>query len=185
MIVSARMIDASFVRTMAEYNQWQNKSIYGAADLLSDEDRCKDRGAVFRSIHETLSHLLWGDQIWMNRFADLPMPKVDSIAKSASMVESWEPLKSRRLETDAAILDWASSVSSVFLNGSLSWYSGSQKRNITCSAGTLVVHMFNHQTHHRGQVHAMITAAGGKPEDTDLFILKMQIYTQNTRKPEF
>ena len=166
------MIDARFVRTMAEYNNWQNESLYQAADGLGNDARRLDRGAVFRSIHETLSHLLWGDQIWMSRFAGLPAPRVGNVAQSTAMIDDWEELKTDRKTMDRAIISWAETVSSDFLDGKMSWYSGSQKRDITGQTGILVTHMFNHQTHHRGQVHAMITAAGGKPDDTDLFILE-------------
>lgn len=168
------MIDRQYVKSMAEYNVWQNRSLTEAADQLTPEARAKDRGSFFGSIQKTLSHLLWGDQTWMIRFADTPPPAVGSIEESAFMVEDWEELKSQRLAMDQTILAWADEVSDEFLSGELSWHSGSQKRDITCKTGLLVVHMFNHQTHHRGQVHAMITAAGGNPDDTDLFVLEMR-----------
>ncbi|MEM9277617.1 MAG: DinB family protein [Pseudomonadota bacterium] len=166
------MITPGFVQTMARYNKWQNGSLYGAADTLTDDDRRKDRGAVFHSIHETMSHLLWGDQIWMSRFADMPAPMAPSVQASLSMIADWDVLKSEREEMDQAILEWSNSVASEFLNGELSWYSGSQKKDFVSNAGKLVMHMFNHQTHHRGQIHAMLTAAGCKPDDTDLFIME-------------
>ena len=62
------MIDPAYVQRMARYNRWQNANLYGVADTLSDEERRRERGAFFGSIHKTLSHLLWGDQIWMSRF---------------------------------------------------------------------------------------------------------------------
>lgn len=167
------MIDDVYVKKMALYNRWQNNSIYAAADSLDDNLRREDRGAVFKSIHQTLSHLLWGDQIWMHRFADLPPPLVSSVNESVDMVSDWEVLKERRTSMDAKILDWSNQVENVFLTGELSWYSGSQKRDIVAPTALLITHMFNHQTHHRGQVHAMITAAGAQPEDTDLFLIEI------------
>ena len=62
------MIDPAYVQRMARYNRWQNANLYGVADTLSDEERRRERGAFFGSIHKTLSHLLWGDRIWMSRF---------------------------------------------------------------------------------------------------------------------
>ena len=62
------MIDPAYVRRMARYNRWQNANLYGVADALSDEERRRERGAFFGSIHKTLSHLLWADRIWMSRF---------------------------------------------------------------------------------------------------------------------
>ncbi len=73
------MITPEYVRTMAAYNRWQNQNLYGAADELSDAQRKEQRGAFFGSIHGTLSHLLWGDQIWMSRFAGTPRPKAAGI----------------------------------------------------------------------------------------------------------
>ena len=57
------MIDPAYVRRMARYNRWQNQNLYGVADTLSDDERRRERGAFFGSIHKTLSHLLWADQI--------------------------------------------------------------------------------------------------------------------------
>ena len=71
------MITLDYVRTMADYNRWQNGNLYGAADKLTDAQRKEPRGAFFGSIHATLNHLLWGDQIWMSRFANTPKPKVE------------------------------------------------------------------------------------------------------------
>lgn len=166
------MITPEYVQTMARYNQWQNESMYGAASKLDAETRQKDQGAFFRSIHCTLSHVLWGDQIWMHRFADTPMPAVDGIKASTEMVLSWDELCEQRVAFDEVILKWAQSLKDEDVTGELTWYSGAAGKEITKPLGFLITHMFNHQTHHRGQVHAMITACGEKTDDTDLFYLK-------------
>jgi len=165
------MIDAEYVRTMEAYNRWQNASIYGAADGLSVAERLHDRGAFFGSIEATLNHLLWGDRMWMMRFADDPPPNVSSIKESPNECADWEALKAGRAETDARIAAWALKVSDEELAGDLTWYSGALERDVTRPLGALVMHFFNHQTHHRGQVHAMLTAAGAAPDDTDLFAM--------------
>ena len=70
------MIDTAYVQRMARYNRWQNRNLYGVADTLSDDERRRERGAFFGSIHKTLSHLLWADRIWMSRFTpDVPKPQ--------------------------------------------------------------------------------------------------------------
>jgi uncharacterized damage-inducible protein DinB len=166
------VISADHVRLMARYNQWQNTSIYKAADSLSDEARRAARGAFFGSIHGTLSHLMWGDKIWMHRFESWPKPE-GGIADSASLFSDWAELKAERVRMDAAILAWTQDVSESWLAESLSWFSGALGREISRDRWHLVAHMFNHQTHHRGQVHAMLTAAGAKPEDTDLMIVEL------------
>jgi uncharacterized damage-inducible protein DinB len=162
------MITPDYVRTMADYNSWQNGNLYGAADTLTDAQRKEQRRAFFGSIHGTLNHLLWGDQIWMSRFAGTPKPKAAGIPDSVSMYESWDDLKRERGAFDQVILDWAAGLDPAWLDGDLTWYSGAAKRELTKPKGLLVTHLFNHQTHHRGQVHCMLTQAGVKPGATDL-----------------
>lgn len=164
------MISPDFVRVMARYNRWQNANLYAAADTLDDAARRADRGAFFRSIHETLSHLAWGDSMWMSRFAGWPKPTA-TIAQSPALYEDWSALKATRADFDEKILAWSRQVSAEWLSGEIAWWSGALKRDVTASCGATVVHFFNHQTHHRGQVHAMLTAAGARPGDTDLFIM--------------
>jgi len=156
---------------MARYNEWQNRSLYGAADTLSAEARRQDRGAFFGSIHGTLSHLLWADEQWMSRFTDVPKPTGEG-KDSPGYCPDWAELKPRRLALDQKITDWAHAMPANGTEGDLTWYSGLAKAQRTKSRSMLFAHFFNHQTHHRGQVHAMLTAAGAKPDDTDLMLLK-------------
>ena len=162
------MITPAYVRTMAAYNRWQNENLYGAADGLGDEVRKAQRGAFFGSIHGTLNHLVWGDQIWMSRFAGTPRPKAAGIPNSLNMYESWEDLKRERAAFDEVIIGWAETLDPTWLQGDLTWFSGAAQREVTKPKGLLVAHMFNHQTHHRGQVHCMLTQCGAKPGATDL-----------------
>ncbi len=89
------MITLAYVRTMADYNRWQNRNLYGCADKLSDQQRKEQRGAFFGSIHATLNHLVWADQIWMSRFAGTPRPKAAGIPDSIAMYERWERPQAR------------------------------------------------------------------------------------------
>jgi uncharacterized damage-inducible protein DinB len=164
------MIDIDYLKTMARYNHWQNESLYGAADLLGEGARNQDRGAFFGSIRGTLCHILWADQIWMHRFSGSPKPS-KSNPDSHLMIEDWDTLKQARWDADQLIQDWANGLSPDWLKGDLAWFSGAVNRDLTESRALLVTHMFNHQTHHRGQVHAMLTAAGARPQDTDLMLL--------------
>src|SRR5947208_4857384 len=91
------MIDPAYVQRMARYNRWQNANLYGVADALSDDERRRERGAFFGSIHKTLSHLLWGDRIWMSRFfSEVPKPQ-GGIPESLSMYPDWDGLKRERV----------------------------------------------------------------------------------------
>jgi len=164
------MIDLSYVRLMARYNSWQNENLYTAAASLDDAARRADRGAFFGSIHGTLSHLLWADMMWLHRFSGTDKP-AQRIRQSAEMVTDWDDLAAQRRGFDGVIASWAETVSPEWLAGELSWFSGATQREMRRPASVLVAHLFNHQTHHRGQVHAMLTAAGARPGDTDLMLL--------------
>lgn len=164
------MISTDHARLMARYNEWQNRSLYAAADTLSDEARRLDRGAFFGSIFDTLNHLLWGDQIWMHRFAGTEKPEAGA-RRSLTRIDHWETLKAARESFDRTIIGWTDNLDPDWLKGDLTWHSGAAGRELTRPTWQLVTHLFNHQTHHRGQVHAMLTAAGVRPEDTDLMLL--------------
>ncbi len=161
------MIDPAYVRRMARYNRWQNANLYGVADALPDEERRRERGAFFGSVHKTLSHLLWADRIWMSRFTAVPKPE-GGIPGSVSLYQDWDLLKRERAAFDETMIAWADGLDAAWLADDLTYYSSGAKRDITRPKWLLVTHMFNHQTHHRGQVHCMLTQAGGKPRDTDL-----------------
>jgi len=165
------MISPEFVKTMARYNAWQNDSVYTAASNIGEEARQTERGAFFGSIHRTLCHLLWGDQIWMHRLHELKEPRVSSIPESGTMIENWDELTKERKIMDREFLNWSGVVTLQQLEGDFSWYSGAAGREVTRKMADVVVHVFNHQTHHRGQVHAMLTAADANPDDTDLFLM--------------
>jgi uncharacterized damage-inducible protein DinB len=155
---------------MALYNRWQNENLFGAADRLSDAERRLDRGAFFGSIHATLSHLLWADRVWMSRFAGWAKPD-GGIRESVSLYPDWERLKEARAVSDVKLVAWSNEIDPQWLAENVTWVSMAVQREVTKPVWLLLVHFFNHQTHHRGQVHAMLTQAGGKPHDTDLFVM--------------
>lgn len=173
------MIDANFLQEMARYNRWQNESLYHVAGALSDDERCRPRGAFFGSIHATLNHLLWADRVWMSRFAGTPRPE-GGIAHSISLYERWADLKRERAAFDAVILDWAETLDPAWMQGDLTWYSGAANREMTKPKSVLLMHFFNHQTHHRGQVHCMLTQAGLKAHVTDLMAMPGRLRGQMT-----
>ncbi len=162
------MISTGYVQAMADYNRWQNENLYGTADRLSEAARKEPRGAFFGSIHATLNHLLWADQVWMSRLVGTPKPKAAGIPQSLGMYDSWDELKRERAAFDQLIVDWAERLDPAWLGGDVTWHSGATGREMTKARWLLVTHMFNHQTHHRGQVHCMLTQAGVTPGMTDL-----------------
>lgn len=152
---------------MARYNLWQNESLAKAASEISGSERQKDRGAFFGSIEKTFSPILWSDRLWLKRFESTDGPG-GNIASSVSLIANWGQFREERAALDRQILEWAHGVSAEWLEGDLTWFAGSIGREKTNIKTLLVVQMFNHQTHHRGQIHAMLTASGAKPEATDL-----------------
>jgi len=164
------VISPDYCTMMARYNRWQNRCILQAAETLEPAARRKARGAFWGSISGTLSHLLWGDLIWMSRFDGGPRPLAGQ-ADSAEAFADWEDWRRERQATDARILGWAGKITQTELEGDLFWHSGSIGRAVSRPMALCVVHFFNHQAHHRGQVHAMLTAAGARTEDTDLFLM--------------
>ncbi len=165
------MITPAYVRIFARYNAWQNENLIAAADMLDAVARTAERGAFFGSIEATFNHLLWADRIWMHRLAGLPRPNARSIAESVQEVPDWPAFVAARRSMDAEIEAWAETLTEADVGGDLIWFSGSAGRELSRSTGLVVAHLFNHQTHHRGQLHAMLTAAGATPGDTDLALM--------------
>jgi len=109
---------------------------------------------------------------WMSRFAPDLADKPPALVRiSPGNFADWDDLKSRRAAFDQAIIKWSTDMQPEWLQHELVWYSGALKADVTKPRWFTVAHFFNHQTHHRGQAHAMLTAAGTKPDDTDLFIM--------------
>ncbi len=164
------MITGAYAREMARYNHWQNNQLKSFLKALSDKELARDRGAFFGSIMGTANHLLWGDWIWISRFDKGPGPG-GGIPESVSIctgMADWLPLRDT---IDARIARWANTLGDDVLSGSFTWYSAAKENDVTKSYGQCVIHMFNHQTHHRGQLHQMLTEAGSQAPVTDLVFL--------------
>lgn len=164
------MIDPGYVRTMARYNDWQNRQMEAVFAGLSTEALEADRGAFFGSILGTLSHLLWGDWVWMSRFDGGDGPE-GGIPESVGVILSFKNWAEARDRMDARILSWADGLCADDLAGDLTWFSGAAQAEMSQPLALCVTHMINHQTHHRGQLHAMATGAGLTGWITDLFLL--------------
>lgn len=167
------MITPAFAHMMAEYNAEMNRRLYAAAARLTDEERKADRGAFWKSIHGTLVHILWGDTLWMSRFDGWAKPDV-GIKQSAAMIEDFATLQQQRVKVDADILAWANRIDEKWLAEELVWFSAAAQKEMRQRKGMLMVHFFNHQTHHRGQAHALLTECGQDTGDTDLFLVVPQ-----------
>ncbi len=145
-------------RMFAGYNAWCNARLYAAAATLSDADYRADRGAFFRSLHGTLNHLLVGDRIWMQRFTgsgELPQ-SLDAI-----LYDDFGDLQAARETEDARISGYIDGLTEADLAGTLRYRTLVRPQEIEQPLWPALDHFFNHQTHHRGQAHALLSAAVG------------------------
>ncbi|MER1939889.1 DinB family protein [Castellaniella sp. FW104-16D08] len=164
---------------MAEYNEWMNAKLYEAARRLPDQELLADRKAFFGSILGTLNHLIVGDTIWLNRFATHPanyssLEVVRSLPIPTSLNQlvfaDIRGLSERRALLDQTIRKWANSVADQDLDFVLSY---SNMKNVPAKRNfySLLVHFFNHQTHHRGQATTLLSQAGIDVGATDMLML--------------
>ena len=107
-------------RMMAGYNQWMNEKLYNACLQLTDEERKKERGAFFNSVHGTLNHILLGDKIWMGRFKNIPF-KVASLDEE--LFSDFEELHRERAVMDREITDWTGELTDNDLESTLEYTS--------------------------------------------------------------
>ncbi|MEM8917982.1 MAG: DinB family protein [Pseudomonadota bacterium] len=169
------MITRDYLRVMSRYNRWQNSEVLIAAASLSEKDRMKDRGAFWKSIQGTLSHIYWADRIWLSRF-DLTDPPNVPLNQSDRFVDDFNELGRLRIDLDDLLVSWCDDYKGGPITGNLEWYSGAIQKQAKAPLGVIFAHFFNHQTHHRGQIHALITAAGGGTADTDLFLMPKELW---------
>ena len=163
-------------QAMARYNLWMNAKVYASAALLDDEARKRDRGAFFKSIHGTLNHIMVGDRVWLSRLtgvvaeAGFMAPGIRALDQE--LFADFGELRTERAATDAAIAAWASSVTPERLHEPLRYIRGGQWREHPC--WWAVMQLFNHQTHHRGQITTLLLQAGQDPGSTDILAMLLE-----------
>lgn len=162
------MEPTAYARTMARYNRWMNERLYELCASLSDAERKRDRGAYFRSIHGTLNHLLLGDRIWLGRFLDRPF-RVESLDQE--LYADFAELERERRLTDQEISDWVETLTNTRLASTLRYTSFVKPQPRVYPMWVTVVHFFNHQTHHRGQLTTLLSQRQRDPGVTDLIWL--------------
>ena len=167
------------IALMANYNQWMNRKVYHAAAQLTDEALRRDRQAFFASIFGTLNHLALGDIVWLKRFATHPagfsaLAPLNTLATPANLKQlafaDLQELTALRVWVDQMIIDWAATLHDDDLDQQLSYHTMAGDA-ASKPFFSLLVHFFNHQTHHRGQVTTLLSQAGQDVGDTDLLAL--------------
>jgi uncharacterized damage-inducible protein DinB len=149
---------------MARYNRWMIEKIYTLCADIPDAERKRDRGAFFKSIHGTLNHLLFGDVVWMARFQQREGPN----RIIAELHADFGELRAARETMDARILDWTATLTPQWLAAPFSFTSNVDRKTRTRPAWALVAQLFNHQTHHRGQLTTLLSQMGIDPGVTDI-----------------
>ena len=160
-------------RMFAGYNAWCNERLYDAAAQVSDADYRADRGAFFKSLHGTLNHLLVGDRIWMKRFTsvgEMP-PSLDAI-----LYDDFAALRAARRSQDTLIARYIERLSESDLTRVIRYRTVVNPQTIEQALAPALDHFFNHQTHHRGQAHALLSSILGndKTPSFDLIIYQRQ-----------
>lgn len=155
----------------AAYNRWANARLYDAAAKLGDADYRADRGAFFKSVHGTLNHMLVADRIWMRRFTgDGEVPgKLDAI-----LHEDFADLADARRAEDERIITWIGTLTDSDLAGKFRYRTITNPADIEQERAYALDHFFNHQTHHRGQAHALLTAIAGEAPSLDLIVFQRE-----------
>jgi uncharacterized damage-inducible protein DinB len=159
---------------MAAYNTWANRRLYDACAALPEADVTAGLGAFFGSLHGTLNHLLVADRIWMARFAGEPPAET---RLDAILHEGFAALRGSREAEDARIEAFVARLDDASLALDISYTMISRPGPVRQPLGAALAHFFNHQTHHRGQCHAMLTRLAAEGPSLDLVLFQRETGT--------
>jgi uncharacterized damage-inducible protein DinB len=159
------MISAEYCKLMAEYNGWMNSKVYGVCAGMPERVLLEDHGAFFKSVYLTLNHIAAVDLAFMSRFTGDP-PEAPPLG--AALFNDFFGLRDERERIDSRLSEWGSSLTNSWLAESLTYDSKVDGRRRTVPRWVLVTQLFNHQTHHRGQVTTVLTQLGYDVGSTDI-----------------
>lgn len=163
-----------YVRVLARYNRWMNDKLYGVAAELTDAERKADRRAFFGSIHGTFNHLLLADRVWMGRLTGAELSEGELgpggiRSLDQELYASFDELRVERAKTDGEIDAFVATLDEEQLAGQLRYSRLGMVSEMP--RWHAVAQLFNHQTHHRGQVTTLLVQAGHDPGSTDLIAM--------------
>lgn len=168
---------AHFVQ-FASYNRWANARLFEAALAVNEAAYRRDVGAFFKSLHGTLNHLLLTDRLWMKRLTgegDHP-EQLDAIIHDDRL-----QLASARADEDERIIRYVTSLDESAISSSFE-YATTSGKTFKQTRAEVLAHLFNHQTHHRGQAHAIVSiCTGGEPPPLDLLVMQRGVPAPNLR----
>jgi len=155
----------AYFQMFAGYNAWANHRLHAACALLDEADYKAERGAFFGSIHGALNHLIVTDRMWLARLRGetLPPHGLDAV-----IFDDLATLREARVHEDAALSDYVAALTDAQLAGAFRWTRVADGATVTQPLWAALAHVFNHQTHHRGQVHGLLSQAGIDPPSLDL-----------------
>lgn len=167
------------LRLLSRYNQWMNDKLYNTAAQLPADELARDRGAFFGSLLGTLNHLMVADIIWLQRFSGHPAqhPALDEIrmmqkpkALAQTLLDDFIALSAERRRLDSTIITWCEQLDASDLNHKLAYHNMKGEAAVK-NFDSLMLHFFNHQTHHRGQATTLLSQQGLDVGVTDLLAL--------------
>ena len=167
------MMSPEWLGAMSRYNRWMNDKLYTLVAGLGDEARKRDSGAFFKSIHGTLNHLLLTDRVWLARFKGLSAPDgfmgpgIRSLDQE--LYADFEELRRERALTDDELSGWVAELTPERLAAPLVFMRRGHR--LESPLWGTVAHLFNHQTHHRGQITTLLSQQGHDLGVTDLFAM--------------
>jgi len=163
-------MNSHYFHRFGRYNVWANRRLYEACAALSPADYRAQRSSFFGSIHATLNHILVGDRVWMGRLESVPsgIERLDQI-----LYDEFTDLKAAHETEDARILGFVNGLGDDAIAGTLRYRNMAGEAQET-SLTWVLAHFFNHQTHHRGQVHGMLSGTPVAPPSLDLIYFLRQ-----------
>lgn len=154
--------------TLARYNRWMNQKLEVICSGMTEEERKRDRGAPFGSIHGIWNHILLADRVWLGRFQGEPY---HFKTLGDDLYPDWAEFQAQRAQTDTAIDIFVSGLTLHMLQEPLTYVSAVNPQERTYPLWVVVTHFFQHQTHHRGQITTLIEQAGKDCGVTDLVMM--------------
>jgi uncharacterized damage-inducible protein DinB len=163
------------MKMFAGYSCWANNRLFDAAGQLDDTDYHRDCAVAFSSMHGTLNHILGGDMIWLSRFQNTKAPP---LTLDTNLHDTFAALRNARAAFDQVIISFINGLEPDDLNASITYTPVTDPQLVTQQLAPALAHLFNHQTHHRGQAHAILTRLAGAAPALDL------IYYQRETSPD-
>lgn len=159
------MYGKNMLTLMAHHNRWMNEKLYAVCGRMREDERKRDMGAFFRSIHGTFNHLLLVDRLWFGRIVGQPFA-VTSLDQE--LQADFSELAAEQAKMDAEVQSFVTGLAAVQLVEPVHYLSFLKKQPVTLPLGLILVHLFHHRTHHRGQLTTLISQLGHDFGDTDL-----------------